>query len=57
MLILSRRKGEEVYLNDNIKIVVKEVRNGRVQLAFDAPLTVAIKRGELLEKEAAQKDG
>ncbi|MBC5689375.1 carbon storage regulator [Mediterraneibacter sp. NSJ-55] len=63
MLILGRKKGEEIVINDNIIITVKEVGADSVKLAIEAPRDVPVLRKELIEaarenKEAAagQKD-
>jgi carbon storage regulator CsrA len=51
VLVLSRKLGESVVVPDNLNEVwIKVVRifGGRVQIAFDAPIDVAIRRSELL---------
>ena len=47
MLVLSRKKNESIVINDNIKIVVKEIQGGRVRLAFEAPKDVPVHRQEV----------
>ena len=47
MLVLSRKRGEGVFLGDDIEVVVVEVRGGRVKLGFTAPGYLPIQRGEL----------
>jgi carbon storage regulator len=47
MLVLTRKIGEKVIIGGNIALAVVGVKNGRVQLAFDAPKEVLILRGEL----------
>jgi carbon storage regulator CsrA len=47
MLVLRRRKGEEIIVNDRIRIVVAEIGNGSCSLAFEAPLSDQIRRAEL----------
>ena len=47
MLVLRRRKGEEIIVNDRIRIVVTEIGNGSCSLAFEAPLSDQIRRAEL----------
>ena len=51
MLILSRKKGETIRINNNIIIKVLEIREGIVRLGFEAPVEVPIHREELLKKE------
>lgn len=51
MLVLSRKLGESVVVSDNhneVWIKVVRISGGRVQIAFDAPIDVAIRRSELL---------
>lgn len=46
-LVLSRRKGETVYIGDDVMVEVKHCRDGQVALRFRAPRSVHIVRGEL----------
>jgi carbon storage regulator len=48
MLVLSRRSGEAVCIASNIKVVVLDVRGGRVRLGVSAPPGVPIHRSENL---------
>ncbi|MEK7061634.1 MAG: carbon storage regulator [Patescibacteria group bacterium] len=57
MLVLSRKKNEEIVISDNIKIVVLEIMNGTtVRLGIEAPKEIPIYRKELLDS-ILQKDG
>lgn len=47
MLILTRKIGEGVVLNENITIRVVEISKGVVKLGFDAPKDMLILREEL----------
>lgn len=47
MLVLSRRKGEAIVIDNRITVRVLAIRGSRVQLAFDAPTDVLIRREEL----------
>jgi carbon storage regulator len=51
MLVLGRKPGEYVVIND--KIIVKVVKNqeGLLRLAIDAPQDINIMRGELFEEQ------
>jgi len=51
MLILTRRAGESVVINGDIKIRILKNENGQVRLGFDAPDEVVILREELLDVE------
>ena len=51
MLVLGRRPGEYVVINENIIVkVVKDEKSG-LRLAIDAPKDIKIVRGEILERE------
>jgi carbon storage regulator CsrA len=47
MLILKRRKGEEIIVNERMRIVVMDTGGGSCSLAFDAPMSDKIRRAEL----------
>lgn len=49
MLILSRKLGEQIRINDNVTLTVKEIRKGRVVLGIEAPQTVSVYRQEIWE--------
>ena len=56
MLVLTRKPGEKVVIGSGITLVVVEVREGRVRLAFDAPDQVRILRAELACRQAEPLD-
>jgi carbon storage regulator len=47
MLVLTRKVGERVIIEDGIRVEVLEVRGNRVRLGFTAPDRVLIRREEL----------
>lgn len=47
MLVLKRRKGEDIIINDDLRIVVTQTTDGSCSLAFEAPESYRIRRGEL----------
>lgn len=47
MLVLSRKSGEEIVIDDRITVTVTRVSGNRVTLAIKAPDEVRILRGEL----------
>jgi len=57
MLVLSRRKGERIVINDDITITVVETRNDKVRLGFEAPREVEINREEVYTAKRSQKSG
>jgi len=48
MLVLSRKQGESIVINDTIRVTVLSVRANQVRLGFSAPGDVSILREELL---------
>ena len=54
MLILQRRKGQSLSINDNITLTVVDTGTDWVKLAIDAPKEIPILRSEL--KEAAAEN-
>lgn len=49
MLVLSRKKDEHITINDDITIVVVEIRGDRVRLGIEAPKHVLVHRREIHE--------
>jgi carbon storage regulator CsrA len=49
MLVLSRKVGERIHIGDDVFVEVRRVSGSRVTLAVNAPRTVRVLRGELLE--------
>ncbi len=47
MLVISRKNGQKIMINDNIVITVVESRNGQCKLAIDADMDVKIYREEI----------
>ena len=52
MLVLSRKPGESIRINDNITINIVSVGPGRVKIAIDAPKDVTILREELVNGQS-----
>ncbi len=50
MLVLTRRMGEEIVIDDDIRITVLSLRGNCVRLGIAAPLNIAIDRSELIEQ-------
>ncbi|MEN6495632.1 MAG: carbon storage regulator [Thermoguttaceae bacterium] len=53
MLVLSRKKGEQIVIGENIVVTVLEVSHDRVKLGFRGPAEVPILRQEIFERAAA----
>jgi|SRR6516162_7797066 carbon storage regulator len=52
MLVLSRRVGEEIVINDHIRITVVMVKRGTVRLGVTAPEHVRVDRQEVAARRA-----
>lgn len=52
-LVLTRKKGEAVRINDTITVTVVELQPGKVRLLFDAPPSVRILRDEIYDEVTA----
>ena len=50
MLVLTRRVGEEIVINGNVRVTVLETRGGQVRLGIIAPQTVSVLRSEILDR-------
>ncbi|TVY08424.1 carbon storage regulator [Paenibacillus cremeus] len=51
MLVIGRKPGEYVVINENIIVKVVKSDEGHLRLAIDAPKHISIVRGELVEAE------
>lgn len=50
MLVLSRYKDEAIIINNDIRVVVVEIRGNKVRLGIEAPKEVQVLRCELIEE-------
>ena len=60
MLVLSRKKNESIVINNDITIVVVEIRGDKVRLGVEAPKEVPVHRREVYDaikrNESARQD-
>lgn len=54
MLVLARKVGQSIVINDNIELLVIEVRGDQVRLGIQAPRSIPVHRKELLEQIRAE---
>ena len=54
MLVLSRRIGESIRIANDIVVKVTEIRGNQVRLAFEAPHSCRIARGEVRQLAQTQ---
>jgi len=59
MLVLSRKKNESIVINNDITIVVVEIRGDKVRLGVEAPKEVPVHRQEVydaIQRSQQEKD-
>lgn len=49
MLVLTRKKGEQIVIGKDIMVTVVEVMGGKVRLGFEAPKDVRVDRKEVAD--------
>lgn len=49
MLILSRKKNERIKINNDVSIVVVEIRGDKVRLGIEAPQQVTVHRQDVYD--------
>jgi len=47
MLVLSRKKSEEIMIGDDVSIMVVEIRGDKVRIGIQAPLDKKVHRKEI----------
>ena len=50
MLVLSRRADESLYIGDDIKITVLDIRGGQVRIGITAPDAIKVHREEVYQR-------
>ena len=50
MLVLARKVGQSIVINDDVEVLVIEVRGDQVRLGIQAPKSIPVHRKELLEQ-------
>ena len=55
MLVLSRKVNEVIHIGNDVSVIVKSIKGGRVQVAIEAPKNVRIIRKENLQ-DAKEED-
>ncbi|WP_060482695.1 carbon storage regulator CsrA [Pseudomonas sp. NBRC 111119] len=56
MLILTRKVGETIVINDTIRVTVLQVKGGQVRLGIEAPKDVSVHRHEIQERIDSKAD-
>jgi carbon storage regulator len=50
MLVLTRRLGESIWINDDIRIVIQSIRGNQVRIGVQAPKEMVVHREEIYQK-------
>lgn len=56
MLVLSRKLGEKVFIDETIVITVVDIDRGRIRLGIEAPRDLPVYRQELKPIDAPEDD-
>lgn len=54
MLILTRKTGQTIIIDGDIRVTIKGTSGGNVKVGIDAPEDVSVMREELVEQESAE---
>ena len=54
MLVLTRKIGERIVINDNIVLTIVDIKGDNIRFGVDAPKEVKIYRGELYDAIVAE---
>lgn len=50
MLVLSRKKGDSIFINDDIEIVILDISGDQVKIGINAPKNISIYRDEIFKQ-------
>ncbi len=56
MLILTRRVGETIVINDNIRVTVLAAKGSQLRLGIDAPPEIEVHREEIFNRIKGDQD-
>ena len=56
MLILTRKTGETIVINENIRVTVLAVKGNQVRIGIEAPEDVPVHRHEVQERIKAEAE-
>lgn len=57
MLVLTRQVGEEIIIDNSIRVIVVAVQHGKVRLGIEAPRSVPVDRAEIHVRRSSLADG
>ena len=56
MLVLTRRLGEQIVIDDNIRLTVVSVKGDRIRIGIEAPPSVVVDRQEIHDRRKHAPD-
>lgn len=56
MLILTRRTGEAIIINDDIRFIILGVKGNQVRIGIEAPKEVSVHRQEIHERIKEERE-
>ena len=56
MLVLTRKAGEKIVINDNIVLTVTQIQGNKIKIGVEAPREISIVRGELKPKPKENRE-
>jgi carbon storage regulator len=56
MLILTRRVGEAVVINEEVTVTILGVKGNQVRVGVNAPKSVSVHREEIFERIKSERD-
>lgn len=51
MLVIRRREGEEIVINESTRIRILKLNSGNCQIGIEAPRSESVRRGELQPRD------
>ena len=56
MLVLTRREGENIVINDNIIVTILENRGQQTRIGINAPRSIEVHRQEIYDRIKAERE-
>ena len=56
MLVLSRKRSQEIVIGNNIRIVVIDTQNDKARIGVEAPRDVSVHRREIYDKKKKESE-
>lgn len=50
MLVLTRKKNQSIMINDNVEIIIVDIKGDQVKIGVKAPRNISVHRAEVYEE-------